>query len=71
MEDKLKQLSADMRRKDRDFSLAIGSRDDAVKEAQKLMGHIEALEDRERSRVSILYIQRLPQRSSTRLLLAL
>ncbi|XP_064642994.1 coiled-coil domain-containing protein 150-like [Lineus longissimus] len=54
IEDQLKQLQSDARRKDRDFALAIGSRDDAVKEAQKLMGHIEALEDRERSRVSSL-----------------
>ena len=51
LEEQTKQIGSDAKRKDRDFALAIGSRDDAVKEAQKLMGHIEAVEDRERSKV--------------------
>lgn len=51
LESQLKQSYNSGERKEEDFSLAIRARDEAVREAQKLLGHIEAVEERERQKV--------------------
>ena len=51
LESQLKQSHSSGSRKEEDFTRAIRSRDEAVKEAHKLLAHIEAVEERERQKV--------------------
>ena len=43
-------------RKEKDFDLAIKARDEAVKETQRLLAHVEVLEARDRQKVNKFYI---------------
>nr|XP_006811574.1 PREDICTED: coiled-coil domain-containing protein 150-like [Saccoglossus kowalevskii] len=54
LESQLKQINSQAERKEKDFSMAIDARDEAVKEGQRLLGHIEAVEERERQKISNL-----------------
>ena len=51
LESQLNQAKSGGDRKETDFQMAIKARDDAVKESKRLLGHIEALEEREQSKV--------------------
>ncbi|XP_077998846.1 coiled-coil domain-containing protein 150-like [Glandiceps talaboti] len=53
-ESQLKQIQSQSERKEKDFSMAIKARDDAVKEGQRLIGHVEAVEERERQKIHSL-----------------
>ncbi|KAK1168379.1 hypothetical protein AOXY_G9139 [Acipenser oxyrinchus oxyrinchus] len=57
LEAQLKQAQASLERKEEDFAMAIRSRDEAVREAQKLRGQVECLEERERQKLSVLQRQ--------------
>lgn len=54
LESQLRQRDESLQRKEKDFQLAVQSRDEAVKEAQRLLGHVEAVEERERKRVAAI-----------------
>lgn len=53
LESRVKQLEVSGERKEEDFRLAIQARDEAVKEAQRLLSHIDDIEDRQRHKVSV------------------
>ena len=54
LESQLKQAQSSGERKEEDFRLAIQARDEALKEGQRLLQHVEAIEDRERQKVQSL-----------------
>ncbi|XP_078521516.1 coiled-coil domain-containing protein 150 [Lissotriton helveticus] len=53
----LKQAQSVLERQEQDFELAIKSRDEAMRECQKLKSQMEATEDRERQKISSLQRQ--------------
>nr|XP_014344292.1 PREDICTED: coiled-coil domain-containing protein 150 [Latimeria chalumnae] len=57
LEAQLKQAQSVLERKEEDFALAIKSRDDALRESQKIKGHAEALEEREKQKIAKLQCQ--------------
>ncbi|XP_043926438.1 coiled-coil domain-containing protein 150 [Protopterus annectens] len=57
LETQLKQAQSLLERKEEEFSLAIKSRDEALREVQKLKGHSEALEERDRQKIGNLQRQ--------------
>ncbi|XP_064418253.1 coiled-coil domain-containing protein 150 [Latimeria chalumnae] len=57
LEAKYNQAQSVLERKEEDFALAIKSRDDALRESQKIKGHAEALEEREKQKIAKLQCQ--------------
>ncbi|XP_073162359.1 coiled-coil domain-containing protein 150 isoform X3 [Lepidochelys kempii] len=57
MEAQLKQAQTTLEHKEEEFSMAIKSRDEALRESQKIKGHMEAMEEREKQKVANLQRQ--------------
>ncbi|XP_067405079.1 coiled-coil domain-containing protein 150 isoform X1 [Emydura macquarii macquarii] len=57
MEAQLKQAQTILERKEEEFSMAIKSRDEALRESQKIKGHMEAMEEREKHKMANLQHQ--------------
>ncbi|XP_042707610.2 coiled-coil domain-containing protein 150 isoform X3 [Chrysemys picta bellii] len=54
MEAQLKQAQTTFEHKEEEFSMAIKSRDEALRESQKIKGHMEAMEEREKQKMANL-----------------
>ncbi|XP_044888421.1 coiled-coil domain-containing protein 150 isoform X1 [Mauremys mutica] len=54
MEAQLKQAQTTLEQKEEEFSIAIKSRDEALRESQKIKGHMEAMEEREKQKMATL-----------------
>ncbi|KAM9123408.1 coiled-coil domain-containing protein 150 isoform 4-T5 [Pangshura tecta] len=54
MEAQLKQAQTTLEQKEEEFSIAIKSRDEALRESQKIKGHMEAMEEREKQKMANL-----------------
>ncbi|XP_074823909.1 coiled-coil domain-containing protein 150 isoform X5 [Natator depressus] len=57
MEAQLKQAQTTLEYKEEEFSMAIKSRDEALRESQKIKGQMEAMEEREKQKVANLQRQ--------------
>ncbi|XP_037768952.1 coiled-coil domain-containing protein 150 isoform X4 [Chelonia mydas] len=57
MEAQLKQAQTTLEHKEEEFAMAIKSRDEALRESQKIKGHMEAMEEREKQKVANLQRQ--------------
>ncbi|KAM7152996.1 coiled-coil domain-containing protein 150 isoform 4-T4 [Macrochelys suwanniensis] len=54
MEAQLKQAQTTLEHKEEEFSMAIKSRDEALRDSQKIKGHMEAMEEREKQKMANL-----------------
>ncbi|XP_043361440.1 coiled-coil domain-containing protein 150 isoform X5 [Dermochelys coriacea] len=57
MEAQLKQAQTTLEHKEEEFSMAIKSRDEALRESQKIKGNMEAIEEREKQKMANLQRQ--------------